>query len=122
MSVRVGISARQLGSDPRQLQLDGSRFDHLDHRAPAGEVPGDVQRGRCGQADPGPPVVRLTLGVAVTPEVVAQYRNEPGLDEWSRPLHRTGSTTVASAAASASARKVCGNGRTDEGKSSKHGN
>jgi hypothetical protein len=53
----VVIAAGKLRADPRQLGLDGPRFDDLDHRAPAGEVPGDVQGSRCGEADPGTPVV-----------------------------------------------------------------
>lgn len=84
-SVPAGIAAGQLGADPRQLGLDGSRFDYLDHRAPAGEVPGDVQRGRCGEADPGTPVAGLAVGVAVPAELGSQGRHEPGLDEHGRP-------------------------------------
>ena len=48
-------------------------------------LPGDVQRGRRGQADPRPSVVELAVGVAVPAELVAQDRHEPGLDEHGRP-------------------------------------
>ena len=51
----------QLGADPCQLGLDGSRLDYLDHRAPAGEVPGDVQGSRRGEADLGTPVVEIAV-------------------------------------------------------------
>src|SRR5258705_412118 len=65
--------------------LDGSRLHHFDHRAPAGEVPGDVQRGRCAEADPGTPLVELAVGMTVPPELVSQYGHEPGLDEYGGP-------------------------------------
>jgi hypothetical protein len=48
-SVSAGQVGGKLGAEPRQLGLDGGRLDDLDHRAPAGEMPGDVQRRRCGE-------------------------------------------------------------------------
>src|SRR5258708_13827004 len=49
-SAAAGIALGQLGADPCELGLNGSRFFYLDHPAPAGEVPGDVDRCRCGDA------------------------------------------------------------------------
>src|SRR3981081_800632 len=86
MSVSAGVVAGEFCADPGQLGLDGSRLDYLDHRAPAGEVPGDVQRGWCGDAEPGTPVVELAVGLAVPPELGSQYRHEPGLDENGPPV------------------------------------
>ena len=81
----AGVAAGKLGTDPRQLGLDRSRLDYLDHRAPTGEVPGDVQWGRCAEADPGTPVFEIALGLAMPPKLVSQYRHVPRLDEHCRP-------------------------------------
>jgi hypothetical protein len=76
-SVSAGVAAGELGADPGQLGLDRWWAGYLDHRAPAGQVPGDVQRGGCAEVNPGPPVVKLAVGVAVPPELGSQDRHAP---------------------------------------------
>src|SRR6202000_2466744 len=68
------VLAGELCADPGQLSLHRPRFAHFDHGAPPGQVPGDVERGGRGDADPGTPVAQLAVGVAVPSEVITQDR------------------------------------------------
>src|SRR5690348_1073051 len=81
----VGVAADEFGADAGEFVPDGAGFDDVDHRAPAGEVAGDVQRCRSGEANPYPPVVGFPVDAAVPSEPVAQDRHEPLLDEHRRP-------------------------------------
>jgi len=88
-SGKRSVATGELGADAGQLGLDGSRFEDFDQAAPPGQVPGDVERSGCGDADPGTSVVFVSaVGVTVPPEVITQDRHEPGLDQDGRPGSR----------------------------------
>src|SRR5204862_6733699 len=83
--LRQAVLACELCADAGQLSLHDPRFDDFDHGAPPGQVPGDVERGGCGDADSGTSVAQLAVGVAVAPEVITQDRDESRLDQDRRP-------------------------------------
>src|SRR5205814_6607699 len=82
---RWRVPGGEFGADAGELILDRVRIEYLDLAAPAGEVPGDVQRGRGTDAHPAAPVVEFGVGVAVPAEVIAQDRYVPRFDEHGRP-------------------------------------
>jgi hypothetical protein len=85
LPLRQAVLADELCAVAGQPGLHDSRLDDFDHGAPPGQVPGDVERGGCGDEDPGTSVAELAVGVAVPPEVITQDRDESRADDDGRP-------------------------------------